>query len=137
MAYIPLLLSIVAAFAGCVLAVTMATGLIELTAVSVALGFIIYSLFPTIDTYVLDSLPAAHRASAYAVFSASFMLLNALGSVIVGVLLDAGFAYETIFRLFGSCVLVLVVGLTGVHLTVGFPAGRRSDRSDSDCPGTS
>lgn len=131
MAYIPLLLSIVAAFAGCVLAFTMATGLVQLAAVSVALGGTIYSLFPTIDTYVLDSLPGTHRASAYAVFSASFMLLNALGSVIVGGLLDAGYTYATIFRLFGSCALVLVAVLTGVHLTVGFPTGRRSGRSDS------
>lgn len=135
-AYIPLLLSIVATFAGCVLAFTLATGFFQLAIVSIALGFTIYSLFPTIDTYVLDSLPDAHRASAYAVFSASFMLLNALGSVIVGILLDAGYTYTTIFRIFGICALALVVALAGVHLTVGFPAGRRAERADSEHPET-
>jgi predicted MFS family arabinose efflux permease len=125
-AYIPLLLSIVGVFAGCVFAVTMATGLLQLTVVSIALGFMIYSLMPTIDTYVLDSLPDARRASAYAVFSASFMLLNALGSVIVGVLLDAGYTYATIFQLFGVCMLMVTIVLAGVHRTIGFPAGRRS-----------
>lgn len=133
-AYIPLLLSIVTAFAGCVLAFTVATGLLQLVTVSIALGFVIYSLFPAIDTYVLDSLPNAHRASAYAVFSASFMLLNALGSVIVGALLDAGYAYATIFRLFGVCALALVIVLAGIQRTVGFPAGRRSHQSNSDRP---
>ncbi|HET7324133.1 MAG TPA: MFS transporter [Halococcus sp.] len=136
-AYIPLLLSISTAFAGCVLAFTMTSSTAQLVAVSIALGFVIYSLLPVIDTYVLDSLPDAHRASAYAVFSASFMLLNALGSVVVGTLLDAGYAYVTIFRLFGVCALVLVAVLAGVQLTVGFPTGRRSSRSDSDRPGTS
>jgi DHA1 family inner membrane transport protein len=125
-AYIPLLLAIVGVFAGCVFAVTMATGLVQLTVVSIALGFLMYSLMPTIDTYILDSLPDVHRASAYAVFSASFMLLNALGSVIVGLFLDAGYTYATIFRLFGVCMLIVTIVLAGVHLTIGFPTGRRS-----------
>jgi DHA1 family inner membrane transport protein len=126
--YVPLILSIVAGFAVCVLALTATTEMAQLVAVSVGIGFLIYSLFPAIDTYVLDSLPDAQRASAYAVFSASFMLLNALGSVVVGALLDAGYTYATIFRLFGGSVLVVVALLTAVHLTVGFPTGRRSDR---------
>jgi DHA1 family inner membrane transport protein len=88
---------------------------------SVGIGFLMYSLLPVIDTYVLDSLPDAQRASAYAVFSASFMLLNALGSVVVGALLDAGYTYATIFRLFGVSVLVFVALLTAVQLIVVFP----------------
>jgi DHA1 family inner membrane transport protein len=135
-AYIPLLLAIVGIFAGCVFAVTMATGLVQLAAVSIALGFMIYSLMPTIDTYILDSLPDIHRASAYAVFSASFMLLNALGSVIVGLLLDAGYTYATIFRLFGVCMLIATIVLAGIHLTIGFPTGRRA-RQNADHQGTS
>jgi MFS family permease len=135
-AYIPLLLAIVAVFAGCVFAVTMATGLVQLAVVNIALGFLMYSLMPTIDTYILDSLPDIHRASAYAVFSASFMLLNALGSVIVGLLLDAGYTYTTIFRLFGVCMLIVTIVLAGVHLTIGFPTGRRS-RQNAEHPGAS
>ena len=126
MAYIPLLLAILGGFAGCLFALTLTTGLYGLTAASVALGFVIHGLFPAIDTYVLDSLPDAHRASAYAVFSASIIFLNALGSVVVGVLLDLGYGYTPIFRTFAVGVLVLVALLAVVHFTVGFPAGRRS-----------
>jgi MFS family permease len=125
-AYIPLLLGIVGGFAGCLLALTFAAGLYGLVVASAALGFVIHGLFPTMDTYVLDSLPDAHRASAYAVFSAGIMLLNALGSVVVGVLLDTGYGYTVIFRTFAVGVLVLAVLLTAVHLTIGFPTGRRS-----------
>ncbi|PSP69131.1 MFS transporter [Halobacteriales archaeon QH_9_66_26] len=124
--YIPLLLAILGGFAGCLFALTLTTGLYGLIAASVALGFVIHGLFPAIDTYVLDSLPDAHRASAYAVFSASIIFLNALGSVIVGVLLDLGYGYTPIFRTFAVGVLVLVALLAVVHFTVGFPTGRRS-----------
>lgn len=120
-AYIPLLLAIVGMFAGFVLALTMATGLFQLTIVSIALGFLMYSLMPTIDTYILDSLPNARRASAYAVFSASFMLLNALGSVSIGFFLDAGYTYTMVFQLFGVCLLVSTIVLVGVHKSIGFP----------------
>lgn len=136
-AYISLLLAIIAGFAACVLALTMTTGLYRLVAVSVALGFVIHSLFPTIDTYILDSLPDTQRASAYAVFSASFMLINALGSVVVGTFLDAGYTYATVFRLFGIGMLMFVVLLTAVQLTVGFPTGRRSDRPEVSSDSTS
>ena len=124
--YIPLLLAILGGFAGCLFALTLTTGLYGLIAASVALGFVIHGLFPAIDTYVLDSLPDAHRASAYAVFSASIIFLNALGSVVVGVLLDLGYGYTPIFRTFAVGVLVLVALLAVVHFTVGFPTGRRS-----------
>jgi len=127
-AYIPLLLGIVGAFAGCLLALTLATGFYQLVAASAALGFVIHGLFPAMDTYVLDSLPDAHRASAYAVFSAGIMLLNALGSVVVGTLLDVGYGYTAIFRAFAVGVLVLVALLAAVHVTIGFPTGRRSAR---------
>ncbi len=125
-AYIPLLLGIVGGFAGCLLALTLASGFYGLVAASAALGFVIHGLFPTMDTYVLDSLPDAHRASAYAVFSAGIMLLNALGSVVVGTLIDVGYGYTVIFRSFAVGVLVLAALLTAVHLTIGFPTGRRS-----------
>ncbi|EMA47273.1 MFS transporter [Halococcus saccharolyticus] len=126
MPYIPLLLGIVGGFAGCLLALTLASGLYGLVATSAALGFVIHGLFPTMDTYVLDSLPDAHRASAYAVFSAGIMLLNALGSVVVGTLIDVGYGYTAIFRTFAVGVLVLAALLTAIHLTIGFPTGRRS-----------
>jgi MFS family permease len=130
-AYVPLLLSIGVGFAACLLALTAATGIGQLAAASVALGLVIHGLFPAIDTYVLDSLPDAHRASAYAVFSATFISLNALGSVAVGALLDAGLVYTAVFRLFGIGALALVAVLAAVQLTVGFPTGRRAQRSEA------
>lgn len=126
-AYVPLLLSIVGVFAFGLLAFTMAAGLVQLVAISAALGLVFYSLLPAVDTYVLDSLPDAQRASAYAVFSAVVILCNALGSVVVGALLDAGYTYTTVFRGFGVALLALVVVLAGVHFTVGFPTGRRAE----------
>jgi MFS family permease len=129
--YVPLVLSIVGGFGVGVLALTMATGIYQLVVVSAALGFVIHGLFPAADTYVLDSLPDADRASAYAVFSASIIFLSALGSVVVGALRDAGYTYPTIFAAFGGFALALVVVLAGVQLTVGFPTGRRSDRVET------
>src|SRR5699024_299358 len=51
-AYVPLLLSIVGVFAFGLLALTMVAGLVQLVAISAALGLVFYSLLPTIDTYV-------------------------------------------------------------------------------------
>lgn len=124
--YVPLVLAIITAFAASLLGLTVATTTLQLVAVSAALGLAIHSLFPAMDTYVLDSLPDAHRASAYAVFSAGIITLSALGSVVVGALLDAGFAYTAIFRGFGLTTLGFVVVFAGIQFTVGFPTGRRS-----------
>ena len=124
-AYIPLLLAIVGSFGVCLLVLTVATGVVQLVGVSIVLGLIIHSVFPAADTYVLDSLPDVHRASAYAVFSATIIFMNSLGSVVVGALLDAGFAHSTVFRAFGVGVVAFVVVLAFVHRTIGFPTGRR------------
>ena len=128
--YIPLVLGIIGSFAGCLFVLTTTTGVYSLAIVSVALGFAIHGLFPTMDTYVLDSLPDVHRASAYAVFSASIIFLSALGSVSFGVLLDAGYGYTAIFRSFALVVAVFVVASGGFQFLRGFPTGRRSEHSE-------
>ncbi len=130
--YVPLVLAIITAFAASLLGLTVATTMLELVAVSAALGLAIHSIFPAMDTYVLDSLPDAHRASAYAVFSAGIITLSALGSVVVGALLDAGFAYTAIFQGFGLTTLGFVIVFTGIQFTVGFPTGRHS--ADAEQP---
>ena len=129
--YVPLVLAIITAFAASLLGLTVVSGTLQLAAVSVALGLAIHSLFPAMDTYVLDSLPDAHRASAYAVFSAGIIFLSALGSVVVGALLDAGLAYTTIFQGFGVAALGFAAVFAGIQVTVGFPTGRRTGESDT------
>ena len=129
--HVPLILGIIGSFAGCVLALTVTTGIYGLAVVSVALGLAIHGLFPATDTYVLDALPEVHRASAYAVFSASIIFMNALGSVTVGALLDAGFDYTAIFRSFALITVFLVVVFTGYQLTTGFPTGRTPDSAEA------
>jgi predicted MFS family arabinose efflux permease len=129
--YVPFVLGIIGSFAGCLLVLTVTTGFVGLAAVSVALGLVIHGLFPAMDTYVLDSLPDVHRASAYAVFSAGIIFLNALGSVVVGALLDAGYGYTTIFQSFGLALVALVCVFAGFQVTQGFPTGRHADRSDA------
>jgi predicted MFS family arabinose efflux permease len=129
--HIPLVLGIIGSFAGCMLALTATTGVYALAVVSVALGFAFYGLLPAMDTYMLDSLPDAHRASAYAVFSATIIFINALGSVVVGVLLDAGYTFTAIFQFFAAVIVVSVAVLTTYQLTRGFPTGRLPDRSEA------
>ncbi|PSQ28153.1 MFS transporter, partial [Halobacteriales archaeon QS_9_68_17] len=77
LSYIPLLLGIVGSFAVSVLVLTVVDGLFALVGMSLLIGYVIHSLFPALDTYMLDTLPDRHRASAYAVFSASMMLVQA------------------------------------------------------------
>jgi MFS family permease len=132
--YVPLVLAIITGFATSLLGLTIASGTLQLAALSVTLGLAIHSIFPAMDTYVLDSLPDAHRASAYAVFSAGIITLSALGSVIVGALLDAGLAYTTIFRGFGLITLAFVAVFAGIQFTVGFPTGRHA--ADAERPET-
>jgi len=122
-AYVPLLLSILVGFVVAVVVLTVTSGFWPLVAASAFLGYVIHSLFPAIDTYLLDSLPDRHRASAYAVFSAAMMLVQAAGSVVVGGLNGAGVAFDTIFRglavVLAAVVVVLVVLHRGGHLPSG------------------
>jgi DHA1 family inner membrane transport protein len=115
---VPLLLGIVAAFATTVFVLTFAQGLVAIVALSLIIGYVIHSLFPALDTYLLSSLPDRHRASAYALFSASMMVVQALGSGIVGTAVARGVAYDTAFR-----GLTLAVGAVGIGLFVLYQVG--------------
>jgi DHA1 family inner membrane transport protein len=115
---VPLLLGIVAAFATTVFVLTFAQGLVAIVALSLIIGYVIHSLFPALDTYMLSSLPDRHRASAYALFSASMMVVQALGSGIVGTAVARGVAYDTAFR-----GLTLAVGAVGIGLFVLYQVG--------------
>ncbi|ELY53474.1 major facilitator superfamily protein [Natronococcus amylolyticus DSM 10524] len=111
--HVPYLLGIVGAFATSLLVLTQVEGLIGLIVLSTVVGFIIHALFPAIDTYLLDTLPDSTRGSAYAVFSSTWMLMQALGSSAVGSLVERGYAYDTVFAsaavVLGAMVVVLVL----------------------------
>jgi len=124
-AYVPLLLSILVGFVGSVLLLTVTSGFWPLVAVSALLGYVIHSLFPAIDTYLLDSLPDRHRASAYATFSATMMLVQSPGSVVVGALNDLGYTYDAVFQGLAGLLAVVVVVLAALHRGGHLPSGAR------------
>ncbi|MEA5387703.1 MFS transporter [Haloarculaceae archaeon H-GB2-1] len=74
---VPLLLSVIGSFVLSILLLTVVEGLYAVVAVTLLVGFAIHGLFPAADTYLLASLPDRHRASAYAAYSASMMVIQA------------------------------------------------------------
>ena len=108
--HVPYVIAILVAFVACLFALTAVEGLAAIVAVSLVLGYVIHSLFPALDTYVLDSLPEESGASAYAVYTGAALLVEANGSVVVGALTGAGYAFDDVFRALGVG-LCLVVGL--------------------------
>ena len=110
---VPYLLAIIGSFAGCLLLLTLASGFAAVLALTAAIGYVIHSLFPAIDTYLLDALPDDSRASAYAWYSAGMMAVQATGSSAVGALREAGLAYDLVFtRLaLGLCVVVAALAV--------------------------
>jgi predicted MFS family arabinose efflux permease len=122
---VPLLLGIATAFAGCVLALTVAEGVLAIAAVSLLLGYVTYSLFPIVDTYMLSSLPDHHRGSAYALFSATMMFVQALGSGTVGLAVARGVSYTVAFRTLAAGLLVVIGALAVAYRGGWLPAGGR------------
>ncbi|MBV0901465.1 MFS transporter [Haloarcula salina] len=118
---VPYLLVILTAFTGCVLALPSLSGFWSLAAFSVVVGYVIHSLFPAIDTYLLGSLPDRHRGSAYATYGAGMMLCQAPGSALIGTLLDRGVAFPTIFRWLGFALLAVLLALVALHLDGRLP----------------
>ena len=119
--HVPYLIGIVGAFVACLFALTRVEGLLPIVAVTAVTGYVIHSLFPALDTYLLDTLPDENRASAYAVYSGGMMVLQATGSVAVGTLAEAGVTYDSIFVGFAAGLGVLVVVLVGLQQTGRLP----------------
>ena len=117
--HVPYLLGIVGTFAACLVALTLVESLLALVAVTALLGFVVHALFPAADTYLLDTLPDSTRGSAYAVFSSVWMLTQSLGSWVVGLILERGYAYDAVFAIAALCL-----GATIVVLAVLERAGR-------------
>ena len=119
---VPLLLGIVASFAGCLLLVVAADGLVTLAISSALIGFVIHALFPATDAYILSALPDSARGSAYAVFSSVWMLSQSGGSSVVGELVEAGVAYETVFTAAALVCVGTVIVLGGLERAGRLPA---------------
>ena len=121
--YLPLLLSILGGFVVCLLAFTVVDGVLAIAAVSIVMGLVVHGLFPVADAYLLDTLPDENRASAYSGYSAVMMLIQAPGSVAVGVLVQAGLAYSDIFRGYALLVAVVAVAMAALARAGRLPAG--------------
>ncbi|WP_276255930.1 MFS transporter [Halomontanus rarus] len=121
--YLSLLLSTLVGFVGCLLAFTVVDGLLAIAAVSIAMGLIVHCLFPVADAYLLDTLPDENRASAYSGFSATMMLIQAPGSVAVGLLAQTGLSYTGVFRGYALFVALIAVGMAVLARAGRLPTG--------------
>jgi len=121
---VPLILGVVGGFIACLFALPFVTGLWPLVAFSLVLGYVIHSLFPAMDTYLLGTLPDHHRASAYTAYSATMMLPQAFGSGAVGSLTERGIAFDTLYTAFGGGLTVVLAGLLILYVTGRLPADR-------------
>lgn len=120
---IPYLLGILVSFAGSLLGLVVAESAVTIVAATVAIGFVAHAMFPAADTFLLDSLPADNRASAYAVFSGIALLFESTGSGALGVAAErAGF--DAAFVAGGLGVLAVAVVLGTLHAGRGLPGGR-------------
>ncbi|SEW22019.1 MFS transporter [Natrinema salifodinae] len=131
--FVPLLLSIVGAFLLALLALTVVEGTWAILAVTAVMGYVIHSIFPASDTYVLASVPDENRASAYALFTGVMMPLQAAGSAVLGFLVDAGVAFDAAFRLLALGVGVVLVGLVALYAAGRLPTGANGEpRASAD-----
>ncbi|WP_276239396.1 MFS transporter [Halobaculum marinum] len=119
--HVPYLLAVLGSFVACLFALVSVSGLVPLLVVSALTGYVIHSLFPAMDTYLLDTLPDATRGSAYAVYSASMMIVQATGSSFVGSLREAGFGYDAVFGAAAAGLALLLVGLVAAQRASWLP----------------
>lgn len=129
--HIPLLLAILTGFIVCLIGVTVAGSLLTVALFTAALGYVIHSLFPAVDTYLLGSLPDENRASAYATFSAAAMIMQATGSWGVGLLREEGLTFTRIFQSLSVMLVAVLLLLVALHVAGRLPTEASSpDRAD-------
>lgn len=121
--FVPLLLAISAGFVACLIALIAAQGVAAVFAVSAVMGYVVHSLFPTSDTYLLSSFPNEHRGSAYALYSGTMMPIQATGGVVIGGLVDLGFAFDEVLSGFAVALSVLTVALALLYRAGRLPSG--------------
>lgn len=108
---IPYILGVLVSFVVSVFVLTMTSSLVGLIVVTAVVGYVIHSLFPALDAYLLDTLPDESRGSAYSVYSFGMMIFQASGSGVVGTLTDFGYAFDEVFFWFSVGLAVVVTGL--------------------------
>jgi MFS family permease len=132
--HVPYIVGLLVSFAGGVLALTLVRGVAGVVAASLLVGYAVHSLFPALDTYVLGALPADTRGSTYAVFSGLSLLVEATGSGVVGVLTEAGYSFDTVFRGFVAGLVVVVAVLVALFVAGRLPTAT-ADAAASEAPG--
>ena len=120
---VPLILTIIGSFSVLVFALTLVESFVAIVVLSLVIGYVVHSLFPAIDTYMLSSLPDHHRGSAYALYSATMMLFQAFGSGTVGVAVDGGLDYDVAFQSLTVVVAVVTAGMFVLYRSGRLPAG--------------
>ncbi|MDJ1431050.1 MFS transporter [Halostagnicola sp. A-GB9-2] len=121
--FVPLMLAVLIGFVICLVGLILAESLLAVFLISAVIGYVMHSLFPATDTYILASLPDSHRGSGYAVFSGTMMPIQAVGSVLVGGLVDIGFSFDEVFTGLAGGLVVLIVALIGLWLANLLPNG--------------
>ena len=122
--FLRIILTIMLVFSLCLYGLTLANSLLVIALVSMVMGFMIHGLFPVGDAYLLATLPDERRASAYSGYSATMMLAQAPGSVVVGLLVQSGLTYAGVFQGFAVAVLVLTAGMWILSRMHRIPTGR-------------
>ncbi|MES3162276.1 MAG: MFS transporter [Halorubrum sp.] len=120
---VPLIIGIISSFSVLVVVLTVVESLVAIAVVSLLIGYAIHCLFPAMDTYMLSSLPDHHRGSAYALFSATMMLIQALGSGAVGTAVAGGASYDVVFQSLAVVVAAIVVGMFFLYQSDRLPTG--------------
>jgi predicted MFS family arabinose efflux permease len=124
--HVPVILTILGGFAVLLMALTVVSGLYAVVALSLAIGYVIHSLFPAMDIYILDALPDEHRGSAYALYSGTMMLVQSTGSVALGTMRDLDVTFTTAFQGYAALVAGLVVVLVALHVAGRLPTTARA-----------
>lgn len=124
--HVPYILTILSTFVAAVLTIITVRGLVAILLATAFVGYVIHSLFPAMDTFLLDTLPDEHRGGAYAMYSGGMMLTQATGSSVVGLLVDRGFTYSTAFGALTVGLAVVVAGLIVLWASGHFPGGRKT-----------
>ena len=132
---VPLIIAIVATFSVSVFVLTLVESFVGVVVLSLLIGYVVHSLFPAIDTYMLSSLPDHHRGSAYALFSATQMLIQAFGSGTVGVAVDGGLAYDAAFQFLAVFLAVTIAGMFVLYRSGRLPVGGRPGTTPAYTPG--
>ncbi|WP_049917243.1 MFS transporter [Halogeometricum pallidum] len=122
---VPYILTVLAAYVASLFALTEVTGFLPVLAVTAVLGYTIHSMFPALDAWLLGTLPAEVRSSAYAVFSGASLLIEANGSGVVGVLTEAGYAFDDVFRTFAFGLAGVVAVLVALYVLGRIPGTDR------------